>query len=116
VLSGLRAESRSPALLTEYVKAYHEDRSRLAAGSIQRRARAEQRLDEIKGETKRLVDAIAKETPRSGLTYQRIEVRAGTAARRAFVLAGRREGSICESAWNKDPVFGVIGIQSGPRG
>jgi hypothetical protein len=24
--------------------------------------------------------------------------------------------SDCESAWNKDPVFGVIGIQSGPRG
>jgi hypothetical protein len=23
---------------------------------------------------------------------------------------------VCESAWNKDPVFGVIGIQSGPRG
>jgi len=22
----------------------------------------------------------------------------------------------CVSAWNKDPVFGVIGIQSGPRG
>ena len=22
----------------------------------------------------------------------------------------------CHSAWNKDPVFGVIGIQSGPRG
>jgi len=22
----------------------------------------------------------------------------------------------CESAWNKNPVFGVIGIQSGPRG
>jgi hypothetical protein len=21
----------------------------------------------------------------------------------------------CESAWNKDPAFGVIGIQSGPR-
>jgi DNA replication protein DnaC len=21
----------------------------------------------------------------------------------------------CEPAWNKDPVFGVIGIQSGPR-
>ena len=21
----------------------------------------------------------------------------------------------CVSAWNKDPVFGVIGIQSGPR-
>src|SRR3954462_15718168 len=23
---------------------------------------------------------------------------------------------LCESAWNKDPVFGVIGIQTGPRG
>ena len=23
---------------------------------------------------------------------------------------------LCVSAWNKDPVFGVIGIQSGPRG
>ena len=23
--------------------------------------------------------------------------------------------SDCVSAWNKDPVFGVIGIQSGPR-
>jgi type I restriction enzyme S subunit len=24
-------------------------------------------------------------------------------------------GYVCVSAWNKDPVFGVIGIQSGPR-
>src|SRR5438094_7895246 len=24
--------------------------------------------------------------------------------------------SKCESAWNKDPVFGMIGIQSGPPG
>src|SRR3954468_20768519 len=24
-------------------------------------------------------------------------------------------GYICVSAWNKDPLFGVIGIQSGPR-
>src|SRR3954451_21932392 len=23
--------------------------------------------------------------------------------------------SSCDSAWNKDPVFGVIGIQTGPR-
>ena len=26
------------------------------------------------------------------------------------------KASICDSAWNKDPVFGVTGIQSGPRG
>ncbi|MGC0395293.1 transposase InsO family protein [Bradyrhizobium sp. USDA 241] len=25
------------------------------------------------------------------------------------------EAALCVSAWNKDPVFGVIGIQSGPR-
>ena len=25
------------------------------------------------------------------------------------------EPAECVSAWNKDPVFGVIGIQSGPR-
>src|SRR5207244_10252079 len=28
----------------------------------------------------------------------------------------RKVPSMCESAWNKDPVFGVIGIQSGPPG
>src|ERR1700731_661995 len=27
-----------------------------------------------------------------------------------------REDAHCGSAWNKDPVFGVIGIQSGPPG
>jgi len=25
-------------------------------------------------------------------------------------------GEYCEAAWNKDPVLGVIGIQSGPPG
>jgi site-specific DNA recombinase len=60
VLSGLRAELSSPALLTEYVKAYHEERAKLAAGSVQRRAAAERRLGEIERETERLVDAIAK--------------------------------------------------------
>ncbi|MBR0948156.1 hypothetical protein, partial [Bradyrhizobium liaoningense] len=30
-------------------------------------------------------------------------------------LAALAEATGCVSAWNKDPVFGVIGIQSGPR-
>jgi hypothetical protein len=30
--------------------------------------------------------------------------------------SGPLNGVMCDSAWNKDPVFGVIGIQSGPRG
>ena len=29
---------------------------------------------------------------------------------------GGLDHTYCVSAWNKDPVFGVIGIQSGPRG
>src|SRR4051812_3666479 len=29
---------------------------------------------------------------------------------------GKLGHTVCESAWNKDPVFGVIGIQTGPRG
>src|SRR5947207_14231836 len=35
----------------------------------------------------------------------------------APAASDRSPGSgACESAWNKDPVFGVIGIQSGPPG
>ena len=30
-------------------------------------------------------------------------------------LGSQGFGKTCVSAWNKDPVFGVIGIQSGPR-
>src|SRR3954464_10443940 len=30
--------------------------------------------------------------------------------------SGQQAERACVSAWNKDPVFGVIGIQSGPRG
>src|SRR5262249_28079600 len=60
VLSGLRAELKSPALLTEYVKEYHKEKARLAAGSAGKRARIERRLGEIERETQRLVTAIAK--------------------------------------------------------
>src|ERR1700733_12278846 len=34
----------------------------------------------------------------------------------AVTLGPRSAPIVCESAWNKAPVFGVIGIQSGPRG
>jgi hypothetical protein len=37
-------------------------------------------------------------------------------ARRALRLQRLKASDRCESAWNKDPAFGVIGIQSGPRG
>jgi site-specific DNA recombinase len=60
VLSALRAELRSPTALTEYVKAYHEERAKLAADSVAQRIILTRRLDEIERETERLVDGIAK--------------------------------------------------------
>jgi site-specific DNA recombinase len=60
VLSGLRSELRAPAVLAEYVKAYHEERARLAANSTAQRSTLRRRIDEIVRETQRLVDAIAK--------------------------------------------------------
>jgi hypothetical protein len=42
--------------------------------------------------------------------------RRGAAAARAAGAARHRQGRVCKSAWNMDPVFGVIGIQSDPRG
>jgi hypothetical protein len=60
VLSGLRSELRAPAVLAEYVKAYHEERARLAANSTAQRSTLSRRIDEIVRETQRLVDAIAK--------------------------------------------------------
>jgi hypothetical protein len=41
--------------------------------------------------------------------------RSGTENAKHFSLLNWITGSKCVSAWNKDPVFGVIGIQSGPR-
>jgi hypothetical protein len=62
-------------------------------------------------------DGIAAETPflvarimRDGRTDLFVT---GVYLRHEIVLARERS---CESAWNKGPVFGVIGIQSGPSG
>jgi hypothetical protein len=40
----------------------------------------------------------------------------GHAGKIALAKALLRAVGDCGSAWNKDPAFGVIGIQSGPRG
>ena len=60
VLGALRTELQAPAVIAESVKAYHEERQRLAAGAGKRRARTERRVNEIEREIARLVDAIAK--------------------------------------------------------
>jgi site-specific DNA recombinase len=60
VVAGLKSELQHPAVITEYVKAYHEERKRLASRSIENRSRLERWLGELDREIKRLVDAIAK--------------------------------------------------------
>jgi site-specific DNA recombinase len=60
VLSGLKAELRAPKVISEYVRAYLDERKRLAATSHAKRQQLEQQLGQLNREIERLVDAIAK--------------------------------------------------------
>ena len=60
VLAGLRAEMKSPKVLAEYVKTYHEERKRLSAEADANRTRLERRADKLKREIDRLVDHLAQ--------------------------------------------------------
>jgi site-specific DNA recombinase len=60
VLTGLKAELQHPRVIAEYVRAYHEERKRLAAGADAKRARLKRRVGELNREIDRLVDGIAK--------------------------------------------------------
>jgi hypothetical protein len=51
---------QAPAVLTEVVKTYHEERMRLTNKGARERARLSRRIAEIERETRRLVDGIAK--------------------------------------------------------
>ncbi len=82
VLAGLRAELKSPKVLAEYAKTYHEKRKRLATEADANCIRLERRADQLKREVDRLVDHLAKgiggphvRGPRSTeLHYQREEI------------------------------------------
>lgn len=60
VLAGLRSELKSPKVLAEYVKTYHEERKRLSAETDANRVRLERRADQLMHEIDRLVDHLAK--------------------------------------------------------
>ena len=49
-----------PAVLTEYVRAYHEERSRLSQQSNNRREQIEKRLAGIDRESERIIDYMVK--------------------------------------------------------
>jgi hypothetical protein len=51
VLSALREEMKSPAVIAEYVKTYIEERQRLAAKIERQRATKERKIGELLGST-----------------------------------------------------------------
>jgi hypothetical protein len=64
------------------------------------------------------VDPISEGTTRAVLDAMLRDVAARgpwVSAHPVILKMGVKEVLYCEPAWNKDPVFGVIGIQSGPR-
>ena len=97
------------------------------AVSAFRRLKSEKRLAEVvlscTGEETHVADQrnlepaerLVKDDPSHN---QHSEVRATASAKAPIRSNARRHicDNVCVSAWNKDPVFGVIGIQSGPRG
>jgi hypothetical protein len=63
VLDGLREVLKQPDYLAIYVKAYNEERTRLARGAVRDRGKLERRTGEIKREIERLVDSIVQGIP-----------------------------------------------------
>jgi site-specific DNA recombinase len=61
VLSGLHTELRTPTVLSEFVKTYHEERARLAVTKAGERNRLSRRVEQISREIQRLVNAIAQD-------------------------------------------------------
>ena len=60
VLDGLKSELTTPDMIAEYVRAYHEERKRLAGESHRDRMKINRRLAQIERELTRAVDAIVK--------------------------------------------------------
>jgi site-specific DNA recombinase len=63
VLDGLREVLKEPDYLAVYVKAYNDERSRLARGAVRDRSKLERRAGEIKREIERFLDSIAQGVP-----------------------------------------------------
>ncbi len=60
---------------------------------------------------KAIIAFVERVTKQGSPDFVPVDERIGVPKRHVRVDTRR-----CVSAWNKDPVFGVIGIQSGPRG
>lgn len=60
VVGGLRQRLQHPRLIEAYVRAYNDERRRLASDLIRNRSRIERRLDATRGEIQRALDLLIK--------------------------------------------------------
>jgi site-specific DNA recombinase len=60
VLRGMTEELKDTRLIETYVRAYNEERKRLAATAISRRTRIERRCDRLEAERQRAIDMLIK--------------------------------------------------------
>ncbi|QGM99858.1 recombinase family protein [Methylocystis parvus] len=60
VLKGMTEELKDTRLIETYVRAYNEERKRLAATAISRRTRIERRRDRLEAERQRAIDMLIK--------------------------------------------------------
>src|ERR1035441_6755712 len=115
-VSLIEALKKAPALITQLVN-IRKDRGLMLQTAQIRAARA------LLGGNQ---DDLAKAAKVSIATIRRIEGQEGPVMGYVSTLMSIQSAfeqvgihfldNDCVSAWNKDPVFGVIGIQSGPRG
>jgi site-specific DNA recombinase len=63
VLDGLREVLKDPGYFETYLRAYNDERTRLARGAVKDRTKLERRTGEIKRELDRLVDSIVQGMP-----------------------------------------------------
>ena len=63
MLDGLRDALKDPEYFRVYLKAYNEERTRLARGAVRDRTKLERRLGEIKREMDRIVESIIQGVP-----------------------------------------------------
>jgi site-specific DNA recombinase len=63
VLDGLREALKDPEYFRVYLKAYNDERARLARSAVKDKAKLERRLGEVKRELDRIVESIVKGMP-----------------------------------------------------
>ncbi|MHC2294277.1 transposase [Bradyrhizobium barranii subsp. barranii] len=97
--------------LTEKLTKLKEQMAKLVVHEEQMLASSDQQISLTDPDSR----SMATSGRGSGVVGYNVQVAVDTKHHLIVTHEVTNRGSDCVSAWNKDPVFGVIGIQSGPR-